>query len=346
MDKELLISVVIPVYNVEPYLRRNLDSIMAQGGDDFELILVDDGSTDKSGIICDEYAAQSQKVRVFHVANGGVGKARNIGIEHAKGRFVQFVDSDDFIDEGLYDRFRETIKKHQDIDACFFGLKDYPYEPHGEHIPVEGLYTDEHGNEVDKHSLSDIYLVAKKRFLFFFPTTKFFTRRIIADYNLRYREDLHYFEDYLFNLQFFEYVKKVYAIGGKAYYNYVHHPGEHLGGRYTPACTIVKVAREIFDRSEMLSMSNELHLCNVYEYYNNLLHAIDSTYDVKAKGKERCAMIYIDNLFHEIDKLGYYQGFKKSLGIRRFMFLLKNKYAVYILHYVRILLLHYFNSRN
>ena len=93
-----LISVIVPVYNAEKYLCRCIDSILAQTYKDFELLLIDDGSKDSSGAICDEYAAKDSRVRVFHKENGGVGFARNVGLDHAQGDWVTFVDSDDWVD--------------------------------------------------------------------------------------------------------------------------------------------------------------------------------------------------------------------------------------------------------
>ena len=92
-----LISVVVPVYKVEPYLRRCIDSVLAQDWKDFELILVDDGSPDRCGIICDEYAERDSRVRVIHKQNGGLSDARNAGIDAACGNYLSFVDSDDYI---------------------------------------------------------------------------------------------------------------------------------------------------------------------------------------------------------------------------------------------------------
>jgi len=91
------ISVIVPVYNVEKYLRECVDSVLAQTFSDFELILVDDGSPDNSGKICDEYASKDSRVRVFHKTNGGVSSARNLGVENARGEWIMFVDSDDMI---------------------------------------------------------------------------------------------------------------------------------------------------------------------------------------------------------------------------------------------------------
>lgn len=91
------VSVIVPVYNAEKYLHRCIDSILAQMFTDFELLLIDDGSKDKSGAICDEYADKDSRVRVFHKENGGVSSARNAGLDNARGEWITFVDSDDEI---------------------------------------------------------------------------------------------------------------------------------------------------------------------------------------------------------------------------------------------------------
>lgn len=91
------ISVIVPVYNAEKYLRRCVGSILAQTFTDFELLLVDDGSTDASGAICDEYASADARVRVFHKPNGGVSSARNLGLDNARGEWIAFADADDYL---------------------------------------------------------------------------------------------------------------------------------------------------------------------------------------------------------------------------------------------------------
>ncbi|KAF3371822.1 glycosyl transferase family 2, partial [Enterococcus faecium] len=90
------ISIIVPVYKVEKYLRKCVDSILAQTFTDFEVILVDDGSPDNSGKICDEYAEKDNRVRVIHKENGGLSSARNAGIDVARGKYLGFVDSDDY----------------------------------------------------------------------------------------------------------------------------------------------------------------------------------------------------------------------------------------------------------
>jgi glycosyltransferase involved in cell wall biosynthesis len=92
-----LISVIVPIYNVEKYLTRALDSILAQTYHDWEAILVDDGSIDKSGSIADEYAQKDERFKVIHKENGGLSDARNVGTEHVTGEYLLFLDSDDFL---------------------------------------------------------------------------------------------------------------------------------------------------------------------------------------------------------------------------------------------------------
>lgn len=103
-----LVSVIVPVYNVEKYLARCLDSIINQTYTNLEIILVDDGSKDSSGQICDEYAAKDQRIKVIHKQNGGLSSARNAGLDIASGSYIEFVDSDDWID-------KDTVKENLEL---------------------------------------------------------------------------------------------------------------------------------------------------------------------------------------------------------------------------------------
>lgn len=107
-----MISVIVPVYNSEKYLHRCIDSILAQTYTDFELLLIDDGSKDNSGKICDEYAAKDSRIRVFHKENGGVSSARNMGLDNAQGEWITFVDSDDWVENDAY----ISLDKNSDKD--------------------------------------------------------------------------------------------------------------------------------------------------------------------------------------------------------------------------------------
>lgn len=110
-----MISVIVPIYNAEQYLHRCIDSILAQSYTDFELLLVDDGSKDTSGAICDAYAAQDSRVRVFHKGNGGVSSARNLGLDHAQGEYITFCDADDYVSEDWLAAYSGAIAHNVDL---------------------------------------------------------------------------------------------------------------------------------------------------------------------------------------------------------------------------------------
>ena len=115
------ISVIVPVYNVENKIKKCLDSLKGQTFSDFEILLINDGSKDSSGDICEEYAHLDNRFKVFHLPNGGVSNARNYGLQQASGRYVAFVDSDDYVDE----EYLETLYNGMSdgTDLCISGVR-------------------------------------------------------------------------------------------------------------------------------------------------------------------------------------------------------------------------------
>ena len=116
-------SIIIPVYNVAQYIRKCLNSVLSQDFSDWETLLIDDGSTDGSGVICDEYGNRDSRFRVFHKPNGGVSSARNMGLDHARGEWIWFVDSDDYIIKDALSILDRTIKNY-DCDTVFFEISE------------------------------------------------------------------------------------------------------------------------------------------------------------------------------------------------------------------------------
>lgn len=133
MNMELekgLLSVIIPVYNVAPYLAKCLDSVLSQTYMNLEIIIIDDGSTDGSGQICDVYQAENKQILTFHVEHGGTSRARNLGMYHARGEYIGFVDGDDYIDLDMYeDMLFEMEDDSVDIVTCGRYVS-YPVETH------------------------------------------------------------------------------------------------------------------------------------------------------------------------------------------------------------------------
>lgn len=134
------VSVIIPVYNVEKYLEECIESVLKQTYKNLEIILVDDGSKDNSGNICDEYAKKDERIKVIHKTNGGLSDARNAGIDIAKGEYITFLDSDDFIEEDMYEFLVKNIEKaNADISVCqvYYVYKDSKQTTHTPDVYLE-----------------------------------------------------------------------------------------------------------------------------------------------------------------------------------------------------------------
>ncbi len=159
-----MISIIVPVYNVNKYLLESVNSILNQTYRDLEIILVDDGSTDESGIMCDDIANRDIRVKVIHKKNGGLSDARNVGIENATGSYIGFVDSDDWIDTDMYETMLKRIEQ-TDADICvcgyyreFIGLtiSNYPSD-NNTYDSAEALATLFRGEEFQDHAWSKLY---------------------------------------------------------------------------------------------------------------------------------------------------------------------------------------------
>ena len=136
----IVISIIIPVYNVEKWLNKCIDSILVQSYKNFEIILVNDGSTDKSGDICDKYSKEDNRIKVFHNKNKGLSYSRNFGVKNSNGKYVMFVDSDDFIsDINIIDKFINILEKDKSdfIYTSYCRFNDENEEEITEILPID-----------------------------------------------------------------------------------------------------------------------------------------------------------------------------------------------------------------
>lgn len=211
--KQPKISVIVPVYNVEKYLRRCVDSILSQTFTDFELLLIDDGSTDASGSICDEYAQKYQKVHAWHLLNGGPSKARNFGIEKAVGDYLYFVDSDDWIEpSSLRDFFGNETTEY---DVYFQSFVQHNLD--GSVTREELLERIAVGEDV-KEALS--YLIINSKFGW--TWIKILKRSILCEYNIRFDEHCSLQEDELLTLQYCQHIKSLVMRKNANYHYYIY----------------------------------------------------------------------------------------------------------------------------
>lgn len=194
------ISVIVPVYNVEQYLPRCIDSILAQTFTDFELLLIDDGSTDKSGDICDEYARKDPRIRVFHKPNGGVSSARNMGLDNAKGEWIAFVDSDDVI---LKTYLCDLIVKA--TQKAILVLSNYKKQDSYEsQIKLDDIIL-ENGNIVK-------YFIDKNILSLSAPYAKLYNSEIIRSNHLKFPIGIQMGEDAIFIMRYLNSISTVVVV--------------------------------------------------------------------------------------------------------------------------------------
>lgn len=195
-----LLSVIVPVYNVEKYLRRCIDSILAQTSTDFELLLIDDGSTDNSGLICDEYVMNDNRIKVFHKENGGVSSARNMGLDNARGEWICFCDADDWVKSGFLSAFCGMMDHGDLLSQGFYSPNWFNRESKDVFEPA-GIYQD------DRY-LPFILELYKNNHLGFI-WCKAFKRKIINENHLKFDENIYFMEDLIFVLQYCTYIKSI-----------------------------------------------------------------------------------------------------------------------------------------
>lgn len=262
------LSIIVPVYNVEPFLRRCVDSILAQTCTDFELILVDDGSPDNCGAICDEYAQKDSRIFVVHKENGGLASARNAGMKVAGGKYVLFCDSDDFVAPEWCEHLCACAEEHSH-DLVFGGF---------DIAGPEGTFKRNGASYQGHFSRQDFF----DKSLPGFAWSKVFDLEILRDNKITFPEDV-IIEDLPFVLRYLEHVDSLFGCGYPEYH-YYHDDRETLSKKYYPDGfrrwreKYAAVSRAI-DRivPEEDRQETKKHVAQEYLFY--FLRALDNTFD-------------------------------------------------------------------
>lgn len=205
------VSIIVPVYNAESSIARCVDSILGQQFTDFELLLVDDGSKDGSGAICDGYAAADPRVRVIHKENSGVSDTRNLGIAQAQGTYLQFLDSDDWITPDATKLLVQTAEAH----GCDLVISDF-YRVVGERVSRKGDIDED--RTLTREEYAAHMMEQPADFYYGVLWNKLYRRDIVADHHLRMDPDISWCEDFLFNLEYIRHAERFYALQVPIYY--------------------------------------------------------------------------------------------------------------------------------
>lgn len=231
-------SVIIPVYNAEGTLRRCLDSLVGQQFSNYELLLINDGSTDGSDAICREYASTYSCVRYFAKENGGVSSARNLGLEQAKGEYILFVDSDDYVSEDYFALLSHTLESNA-VDLLMFGYRNFG----GASTEWDtGVFCEETESGVAKR-----ISFAVCQYLFSSLLSKAFKRQIIERDNIRFSNDLAIGEDQAFIFTYAMHIRSIGSIENHLY-NVDVSDGNSLSRKARPYLTeqLMEVNRRMY----------------------------------------------------------------------------------------------------
>ncbi len=200
------ISVVVPVYNVENYLQRCIDSLLNQSFKSYEIILVDDGSTDSCGEICDSYARKYEFIKAIHKINGGLSSARLKGFEESKGDYICFIDSDDYVSSDiLNDWYKAIAESNADMAICSYFI-EYGNRKVLKELPFKGVITEIKDQYIDKLLDSPCYL-----------WLRLFKKNIINASDFVSERD-YYLEDVLFNIIIAQKIRKIVIVDNANYY--------------------------------------------------------------------------------------------------------------------------------
>ena len=233
-----MVSIIVPAYNCIKSLEYCVHSILYQIYSDFQLILVDDGSTDGSGELCDKLAVKDRRIRVIHKPNGGVSSARNAGIDAADGEYITFCDSDDYLEPDYIETLLKTAKSNPDcghIWCCFQTVTGYQRENAAPNYSSV--------NPILRYTLQD-YMTLHEMWVDAEPWNKLYRTDIVQTAKVRFLEDLSLGEDWLFNFAYIDAsANEKIVVVTKPLYNYLRGNEESLDSRYR--CDLLEIYRRL-----------------------------------------------------------------------------------------------------
>lgn len=250
-------SIIIPVYNAESSLSRCIDSILAQSCSDFEIILIDDGSTDSSPCICDHYASLDKRIIAVHQKNAGVSCARNKGIDIARGKWISFVDADDVVLQGYFSEF-DNIKEKADL--TYFGNIFHSNDG------CDAIYSLPNKFFSGRKEIEQGMVMLKQNTVGYeyygYTWNKFFRASIIKKHNIRFRSGLYYREDEIFTNDYIQYITTLATMSHVGYEYFYTISGQ--GGRKTS----LEAWRKYYECSKgfLYSITNESLQRHEYPY--------------------------------------------------------------------------------
>ena len=284
------ISIIVPIYKVEKYIDRCIKSILNQTFNDFELILVDDGSPDNCSVICDKYEKIDKRIKVIHKKNEGLSAARNSGIEIAQGEYIAFIDSDDFINKNMFKILYENIKKYDaDISICKFKYI-YPEDYINENCEI---VEDKIKVFSNINALEQIY--EKDRLQFIVAWNKLYKKTLFED--LRYDKGKCHEDEFIIHKLLYKSDKVVYCLNEMYYY--LQRDGSIMKSEFN--AKNLDILDALIERMNFFRVNNfkklEIETLNNYIYF-----FFDYYLKVKYKLNDKVKLVHMEKQFSFILK--------------------------------------------
>lgn len=236
----IAVSIIIPVYNVDKYLPACLDSVLNQCLRDIEVIVIDDGSTDNTGLIADRYAEKDLRLRVIHCRNGNPGATRNVGLAVARGEYIGFIDGDDWIDPEMYQNLYQQAKIDNSDIVVTGVVVEFIRDNRKVYQQLNRIFT-----IGEQERMTGLFFRLKEASLFAYPVNKIYRRSLLQQYSVCFPELLPY-EDLVFNLKVFKVAGPVSLLPGTPYH-YIRRDELSAAGAYSPAhLKACKLAEDTF----------------------------------------------------------------------------------------------------
>ena len=317
-----IVSIIVPIYNSEKTLEKCLDSLINLSDDSYEIVLVDDGSTDNSRLICDKYIKKYDYISYYYKQNSGVSDTRNYGIDHSSGKYITFVDSDDYVDQNYIHNATKYINNNYDM------------------IVYDHIIIDSNGKVLEENNLYNVScdISYPKCINSYFETyclstacKTFYLRKMLKDNKIYFDKRIGYGEDMLFSINAYLNSKKTYYINYIGYYYVMNNDSASHNDSYDKRKKYLYDNYMLYNQIELLLNDKKIEVDkNLFldAMLKNMIHGIDRIYNSNLDRKQELINLAVSKYKNEIKK---YSIFKSSLNIKYKIKMLIIKTKLYFL---------------
>lgn len=294
------VSVIIPCYNIEQHLPKCIESILNQSFDDFELLLINDGSTDDTKVVCESYAKQDSRIKVFHQKNAGVSAARNLGLQQATGDLLIFIDGDDYIKK---DYIEQLVNNYVEGNWLICGMINVRNENPICNKDFQNLLDIHPERMISKSNFMNLL----KYYSFSSPCARIYSAKIIKDNSLKFDINVTYQEDLLFNLEYVQFIEQVKLVDYFGYY-YIEHLTSSSGRfhhNFNHVDLLFQKLNDLVRSKDDKNTLKEFILQTTLRKISNIFHkkSPKTTKDKLSEIKELYRSAYYNYSYEYIDKL-------------------------------------------